>query len=192
MQQITRRESAAQIVLGNLDVLDNIAAALQSNNAIGIASAINAMFWLGQLLLFTVLWWYFDLDSTWQWSGPIANLIMPTLPFAGPVAVFALRLIFTFGPSAIQAKYYRLTEFNALLSKPTFWGTVAFDAMTDAPRVYAFTLIFVSDPFALVWYLFALYCAAFFVLLLLATIGLQQAVAMALVSFIQSLRQIWR
>lgn len=82
--------------------------------------------------------WYFDLDSTTDWTTRAAGDLVTQLPTEWSAAVVAITLAITLLPSAIEMFTVRFAQAKIIFFAHLIYAFSVFDLVTDWPRVYAF------------------------------------------------------
>lgn len=125
--------------LSAIDLSDNLGRSLQAIRGIrGIHAYILS---IALLIICIALWpllWYFDIESTLQWTDRAAKQLAPTL---GPSLIEYLdwfTLAITILPTMIELFGSRFARVGIRMAGILVYALSLFDMITDRPRAWAF------------------------------------------------------
>lgn len=122
-----------------IDVSTNIERGLRVvRNARGWTAAILATV-LFAMCYFLAPWiWYFDLDSTVEWTDIAINQIRPNLPTSAASYISAAVLGITLLPTLVEMFTSKFAAAGIKMAGILVYGFSLFDMVTDRPRVWQF------------------------------------------------------
>ena len=140
-------------------------------------AAMNAAAFSALAVVFGMLAWYFDFDSTLTFLDPFALELANTLPLSLAALVPLFGFLLTVSPTITELFLPAIARVK--LVAVLLYAVVIFDALTDYPRVETFLLFYEPSSD---WIEYALWQAAHAVGLLFATLGFEFLFALCAVT----------
>lgn len=121
-----------------IDISTNIERGLRVVKGVRGIPALLLMTVLFAMCYLLVPWiWYFDLDSTVEWTNIAITQVQPSVSQAGEVIGFAVMGI-TLLPSLVEMFTAKFAAAGIRVAGILIYGFSLFDMITDRPRVWAF------------------------------------------------------
>lgn len=179
-----------------IDISDNITKALKGIKRIppGMASRVFAWMWCFPIMVFSgVFAWYFDISSTWDFSGKVAVTVANSLPewmsAIGPV-LWLIIIILTMAPTIMEMGGAFFARLQIWFFQILVWFFVGFDLFTDGPRITEFLEQYRSALYGLPWFGGPVaYWIVWFFALLLGSYGFELIFVVSLISFLALMKK---
>ena len=140
----------------------------------GLSAAIHAIIFLGATIAAAAAVWYFDIQSTLTGLSSVTDMIIPTLPEKIAHLSWWVILAFTVLPTILELFTAGVAKEDVKIMQLAIIGFTLFDAVTDIPRAYAFSLQLWPQiqlmGWGIDWIIFYIY---FIMILFFATLGLE-------------------
>lgn len=125
-------------VLDAFDLSENLTKAFIAVEQMrgSVALLMSATFGLLAVGIFPLMW-YFDIDSTLEWSIILMDYIAPSLPMETDIFIVAFIIALTMIPTLIEVGTARLAIHRIGMLKFLIFFFCTFDLVTDYPRIDA-------------------------------------------------------
>jgi len=118
--------------------------------------------------------WYFDIQSTLVGLSSLTDVIIPTLPKQAAQMTWYIIAAFTVLPTLLELFSGGIAKEDVKIVQLAVIGFTLFDAVTDIPRAYQFTLSLWPQIQLLGWGIdWLVFWVFFLVILFFATLGLE-------------------
>ena len=125
-------------VLDAFDLSENLTKAFIAVERMNgsVALLMSGIFGLLAIGIFPLMW-YFDIDSTLEWSVVLMDYIAPSLPVGTDVLIVTFIIALTLIPTLIEVGTARLAIHRIGMLKFLIFFFCTFDLVTDYPRIDA-------------------------------------------------------